>query len=102
MNFFCDNCGKEANLRDEKCANCGADFTGIRCPSCGFSGKPGNFLNGCPKCGFLSEVPGPGISANKNSPEARSAKTLPGIFYKIAIPVLSLILLTFALIILLK
>lgn len=52
--FFCENCGKEVEERDELCAHCGAVFVAIKCPRCGFRGKQHLFFRGCPACGFLS------------------------------------------------
>jgi uncharacterized membrane protein YvbJ len=55
--FYCENCGREVDERDELCAGCGAIFVAIKCPRCGYRGKQHQFSNGCPQCGYLSEQP---------------------------------------------
>lgn len=53
--FFCGNCGEEVDQRDELCPHCGAVFSAIKCPQCGYRGKLHEFRHGCPSCGFLGE-----------------------------------------------
>jgi predicted RNA-binding Zn-ribbon protein involved in translation (DUF1610 family) len=53
--FFCGNCGEEVDQRDELCSHCGAVFSAIKCPQCGYRGKLHEFRHGCPSCGFLGE-----------------------------------------------
>lgn len=53
--FFCENCGEEVEEDQELCPHCGAIFTAIKCPRCGYRGKLHEFFNGCPSCGFLGE-----------------------------------------------
>jgi hypothetical protein len=53
--FFCENCGKEVDEREELCSHCGAVFVAIKCPRCGYRGKQHHFRRGCPACGFLSD-----------------------------------------------
>ena len=53
--FFCGNCGEEVDQRDELCSHCGAVFSAIKCPQCGYRGKLHEFRHGCPACGFLGE-----------------------------------------------
>lgn len=53
--FFCGNCGEEVDQRDELCPHCGAVFSAIKCPQCGYRGKLHEFHRGCPSCGFLGE-----------------------------------------------
>jgi uncharacterized membrane protein YvbJ len=55
--FYCENCGREVDERDELCGGCGAIFVAIKCPRCGYRGKQHQFSNGCPQCGYLSEQP---------------------------------------------
>ncbi|MBN1648448.1 MAG: zinc ribbon domain-containing protein [Spirochaetales bacterium] len=104
MGFFCDNCGGEVDLHDEFCTHCGADFEGIRCPSCRFSGPPQKFINGCPKCGYqkrndvITEKP---LQEEKETGKSFTANP-PGIFYRIAIPLLSILLIVLLLVLFLK
>jgi len=51
--FYCENCKKEVSSRDKICPHCGRFFSDVRCPRCNFVGKAGEFLNGCPTCGYL-------------------------------------------------
>lgn len=53
--FYCENCGKEVEESHDICPHCGAFFTAIKCPKCGFRGKLHQFDHGCPRCGYLSE-----------------------------------------------
>ena len=55
--FYCEYCGAEVNEQDDVCSNCGAVFVAIKCPRCGYRDKQHRFHNGCPQCGFLSDVP---------------------------------------------
>jgi len=50
---FCDNCGKRVPFNAHVCPYCRKEFKAIRCPACGHQGKPVNFLNGCPECGYM-------------------------------------------------
>ena len=65
--FYCESCGNSVSLKAESCPSCGRRFDAVKCPECGFSGKPGLFSDGCPSCGYLSSLtsisgkPGPGI-----------------------------------------
>ena len=52
--FFCDNCGEPVSPGIPVCPHCGSEFSGVRCPSCGYSGSAGEFKNGCPSCGYLN------------------------------------------------
>lgn len=99
MGFFCDNCGEKVDLHDEQCGNCGSAFHGIRCPACGYSGHTDKFKNGCPKCGYqkridsLTEVPeSVEVEETPEEPGKQFTNNPPGLFYQIAIPVLSVLL----------
>ena len=52
--FYCENCGKEVPFNAEVCPYCGKIFEAVKCPICGYEGKPSEFSNGCPVCGYLS------------------------------------------------
>ncbi|MCK5197101.1 MAG: zinc-ribbon domain-containing protein [Spirochaetales bacterium] len=53
--FFCENCGREVSDRMEVCPGCGQEFSSVRCPTCGFTGKPELFKKSCPECGYVGE-----------------------------------------------
>ena len=94
MSFFCDNCGKPVSIHDDNCANCGAEFKGIRCPSCQYSGPATRFLNGCPKCGYLKKDLQGIREVDSVIPEKKDFAINPSkLFYRISIAVLSVILL---------
>jgi len=54
--FYCENCGNAVSLKAESCPSCGRRFDAVKCPECGFSGKPNLFSDGCPSCGYLSSL----------------------------------------------
>lgn len=53
--FYCQKCGAVVGREDSMCTSCGSVFSSVMCPKCNFSGKGTLFVNGCPKCGYLSE-----------------------------------------------
>jgi hypothetical protein len=52
--FFCDSCGASVGARTDRCPACGKVFAAVRCPKCGYEGKPSDFGRGCPVCGYLA------------------------------------------------
>jgi predicted RNA-binding Zn-ribbon protein involved in translation (DUF1610 family) len=79
--FFCGNCGEEVNQRDELCPHCGAVFSAIKCPQCGYRGKLHEFHHGCPSCGFLGEHR---VRDTGAAPSPRTAAdSRPGFFRKL-------------------
>ena len=52
--FFCDSCGASVGARADRCPACGKVFSAVRCPRCGYEGKPSDFGKGCPACGYLA------------------------------------------------
>jgi hypothetical protein len=70
--FFCEACGTEVTGRADTCPSCGRPFLGIRCPKCGREGSAGDFRNGCPDCGFLTEGKSAGSikTQRKQKPDA--------------------------------
>lgn len=52
--FFCESCGRAVPFNAEMCPNCGKTFDAVKCPVCSHTGMPGEFLRGCPRCGYLS------------------------------------------------
>lgn len=53
--FHCDNCGESVSPDEERCPRCGRFFRAVRCPVCTYTGKGGEFLHGCPVCGYLDD-----------------------------------------------
>jgi hypothetical protein len=53
--FFCDSCGAAVAARADRCPACGKVFAAVRCPQCGYEGRPSEFLRGCKVCGYLAE-----------------------------------------------
>lgn len=69
--FFCENCGRPVPFNAEMCSNCGKHFDAVKCPVCNYTGLPGEFLSGCPKCGYLAsddEGRGPDAAASARRP----------------------------------
>jgi Double zinc ribbon len=52
--FFCESCGRAVPFNAEMCPHCGKSFDAVKCPVCNYTGLPGEFLRGCPKCGYLA------------------------------------------------
>ena len=61
--FFCENCGRAVPFNAEMCSNCGKKFDAVKCPVCTYTGMPGEFLQGCPQCGYLSSGEEPAVGA---------------------------------------
>jgi uncharacterized membrane protein YvbJ len=53
--FFCQDCGTRVPRDAERCPSCGAAFSSVKCPKCGYSGPHRLFANGCPSCGYLKK-----------------------------------------------
>ena len=52
--FFCESCGRAVPFNAEMCPDCGKSFDAVNCPVRKYTGLPGEFLRGCPKCGYLA------------------------------------------------
>jgi len=52
--FFCESCGNEVPFNAEVCPTCGKVFSAVKCPVCLYEGKPAEFTQGCPQCGYMS------------------------------------------------
>ena len=50
--FFCESCGSEVPRKSKVCPACGKFFASVRCPECGKTGMPDDFMDGCPRCGY--------------------------------------------------
>ena len=100
--FFCENCGREVSDRMEVCPGCGQEFSSVRCPTCGFTGKPELFKKSCPECGYVGKEvidKTRGIKLNKVKPgstESQRSKNsenhLPSWLYKVLIGILVIII----------
>ncbi len=83
--YFCEHCGAEVGKDARICPRCGHFFTSVRCPRCGYSGKPDDFAFGCPSCGSLAAAkPAP----EPPRPLAPAAPPLPWWAYAAALLVL--------------
>ncbi|MBN2354030.1 MAG: hypothetical protein JXD23_15765 [Spirochaetales bacterium] len=54
--FICENCKYEVSLDGDRCPFCGKEFYAVYCPRCKHEGLPGEFRNGCPRCGYLKQA----------------------------------------------
>lgn len=86
----------------KRCPRCGKNFTSVKCPRCSFQGEVADFADGCPACGYLQVAPGSHPirgrprrgSIEEPTPVNRATRhVLPAWFYRIAIIVLSVLLL---------
>lgn len=67
--FFCDSCGASVGARADRCPACGKVFAAVRCPQCGYEGKPSEFTRGCSVCGYMAA--GDNGSAKRRPSRAR-------------------------------
>lgn len=58
LHYYCENCGAEVRRDAKVCPHCGRFFSSVKCPRCGYAGRPEDFKAGCPVCGY-SEPIGP-------------------------------------------
>lgn len=72
--FYCQNCNKEVTEDSEYCKHCGVSFGGIVCPACGYKGDGGEFVNGCPDCGYSKEIERELLPSDKKQAPARPRK----------------------------
>ncbi len=91
--FYCENCGSDVPFNAEVCPSCGKIFSAVKCPVCLFEGKPGVFLQGCPKCGYMSPQIEGLSSARKKPDREKKSRLLPRWVYSGGIMLLLLILL---------
>ncbi|HAK45129.1 MAG TPA: hypothetical protein DCO79_04305 [Spirochaeta sp.] len=107
--FYCDNCGTKVSKNAAKCPKCGRFFKSVRCPSCGLTGSPDIFVNGCPSCGYAGENSNEGFNFydidEKFKPDRRPKRDGTGRFfsehfYKRAIPVLFIVIILLIIILL--
>ena len=77
--FFCEYCGTEVKRNDRVCPKCGKFFASVKCPSCGLTGNPRDFRDGCPSCGYAFKDSGDmyPASGQKKGSGARGGPTDP-------------------------
>jgi len=51
--YYCGNCSQEVSSNAAVCPYCGSSFAAVRCPKCSYEGKPPEFRDGCPSCGYM-------------------------------------------------
>jgi hypothetical protein len=95
--FLCEFCGQEVPYNIDKCPYCGKIFTAVKCPVCHMTGKPDDFYNGCPRCGYMTPRPRTPKSRKANPAAGRAGasrgkKPLPHWFYPASGVVLVLVL----------
>jgi len=92
--FFCEKCGAEVSEGARSCPSCGSLFGAVRCPECGYQGKPSEFISGCPVCGYSAPLSGQVRSQPpRDAPRARGRASHPfsSRFYATAAIVLGII-----------
>jgi hypothetical protein len=67
ISFFCDKCGYEVSQDATSCPGCGRSFSSVKCPMCEFVGEASLFTNGCPVCGYSSEIVKPSTAKMQNT-----------------------------------
>lgn len=72
--FFCDSCGAAVAARADKCPACGKVFAAVRCPNCGYEGRPSEFARGCKVCGYLAEEGARGQPGRRTRPTTRLSR----------------------------
>jgi uncharacterized membrane protein YvbJ len=90
--FFCEVCGREVLIEAEECPHCGRQFDSVKCPICGFSGKPYRFQDGCPKCGYMRKSDSGPSPARAGDKEREVYSKTPRWVITLAIGFLSLLL----------
>jgi Double zinc ribbon len=81
--YYCGNCSREVSSNASMCPYCGSSFTAVRCPKCSYEGKPPEFRDGCPACGYMmsQEVRVPVMPAPK---KPRPQTLMSRRFYRIS------------------
>jgi hypothetical protein len=96
--FFCDSCGAAVWAKADTCPACGKTFAAVRCPQCGYEGKPSDFVRGCVVCGYMAPEGGRGKPRSQARPR-RELPLSPGVARIAAVALLLLLCLFFILII---
>ncbi len=95
--FFCDSCNARVPFNAERCPTCGKHFTAVKCPECAYEGKPREFAQGCPVCGYLTDLgnaqrEGPATREGKTSRLSRRFVTIATVVLLVALGVLVVVL----------
>lgn len=93
--YFCEYCDTEVGESDEVCPKCGRRFSSVVCESCGYSGAPDEFSNGCPKCGHAEKRKSADAAAVNGNPK-RNAAFIPMWVYFMAGIILGMVILYLA------
>lgn len=82
--YFCEHCGREVKGNAKVCPHCGRFFSSVKCPRCGYSGRPEDFTGGCPVCGYGLGKPAPG-EGDAHAGRRAPTDPLPAWVYLIAL-----------------
>jgi ssDNA-binding Zn-finger/Zn-ribbon topoisomerase 1 len=93
--FFCEHCHHEVRPNAKVCPHCGRFFEAVRCPVCNYVGQSGDFIHGCPNCGYAGADTGrrKGFEQVDYEPRAsgqRPSAGTPGWVWPLAIGILLL------------
>jgi hypothetical protein len=100
--FFCENCHHEVRPNAKVCPHCGRFFEAVRCPVCSYVGESGDFIQGCPNCGYAGGSTGnedgfEQVDYHDSSAEARDRRRprtrTPGWVWPLAIGILLIVFL---------
>jgi len=75
--FYCESCGQEVPFNAEKCSNCGKTFHAVKCPVCLFEAPPAQFVEGCPRCGYIGSRTNYIRDPKQGTGRVRSKRNLP-------------------------
>ena len=102
--FFCEQCGAEVRAGAQTCPSCGSRFTAVRCPRCGYEGAAPEFRDGCPVCGYAAGLPQGGRTppGSLQSRKPGRRKGIPVLFSRLAIAVLTLVIVVLVAVLLLS
>ncbi len=100
--FFCEGCGAEVRPGAPSCPSCGSLFTAVRCPECGHEGRAPEFRTGCPVCGYAALGEGEPRAERAPPPPPKKRKGMPVVFSRIALLVLSALLVVLVLVLILQ
>ena len=76
--FFCESCGRAVPFNADMCPHCGKKFDAVKCPVCKYTGMAGEFIKGCPACGYLASDDSEQTSLQFSRGGMREAAKRPG------------------------
>lgn len=94
--YYCGNCSREVSSNAAVCPYCGSSFSAVRCPKCSYEGRPAEFRDGCPTCGYMMSQE---VRVTAAPPPRKERPPMSRTFYRI--PGLTLLALFAVLIVLL-